>query len=83
MTDQPIATAPGSLPLIDHALVLARNPLEFLESQRTLGPLVRINLGAMPAHLVNDPALVHEILVRDAGSTTMWLAAESGSNFAP
>ncbi|GAA4552199.1 cytochrome P450 [Amycolatopsis samaneae] len=68
MLPNTIARAPGSLPLLGHARQLTRDPLGFLESQRALGPLVRVNLGPTPAYVLNDPELVQRVLVRDAGS---------------
>src|ERR1043165_5371010 len=61
-----IARAPGSLPLLGHARPLSHPPLEFLESQRALGRVVRVDLGPSPAYVLNDPELVQQVLVREA-----------------
>lgn len=41
-------TAPGRLPLIGHAHQLARRPLDFMDSLRRHGSVVRILLGPTP-----------------------------------
>ncbi|MEV6233536.1 cytochrome P450 [Saccharopolyspora shandongensis] len=58
-------TAPGALPLLGHALAMARNPLGFLTSLPAAGDLVRIRLGLWKAFVVTDPDLVHHLLVND------------------
>ncbi|MFG2719759.1 cytochrome P450 [Streptomyces sp. NPDC048416] len=57
-----IAKAPGGLPLVGHALQLARRPLEFLGSLPALGDLVELRLGTKPAHLPCHPELVQQVL---------------------
>lgn len=70
MPPTPIATpsAPGALPLIGHGLELKRRPLEFMDSLRAHGAVVRIQLARTPAYVLTDPALTKEVLVTDAGS---------------
>lgn len=62
----PTPTAPGSLPLIGHALQLARRPLPFMTSLREHGSVVRIRIGPTPAFVVTDPALTRKVLVTDS-----------------
>ncbi|MEV7189514.1 cytochrome P450 [Kitasatospora sp. NPDC093102] len=61
--DRAVHTAPGRLPLLGHALKLHRDPLAFLDSLQGQGEIVRIFLGPRPAYVLNDPELVHRILV--------------------
>ncbi|SDY97128.1 pentalenene oxygenase [Amycolatopsis xylanica] len=51
------------LPVLGHALRLARTPLRFVESARDSGDVVVFRLGPKRCYLVNDPALVREVLV--------------------
>ncbi|MET8405341.1 cytochrome P450 [Streptomyces sp900116325] len=62
----PTPSAPGSLPLIGHALQLARRPLPFMTSLREHGSVVRIRIGPTPAFVVTDPALTRKVLVTDS-----------------
>ncbi|MFC8226553.1 cytochrome P450 [Streptomyces sp. NPDC057287] len=62
----PTRTAPGALPLVGHALQLARRPLPFMTSLREHGSVVRIRIGPTPAFVVTDPALTRKVLVNDA-----------------
>ncbi|MEV6702848.1 cytochrome P450 [Streptomyces sp. NPDC051453] len=67
LSGPPIAapTAPGRLPLIGHAHQLARRPLDFMDSLRRQGSVVRILLGPTPAYVVTDPAVTRQVLVTD------------------
>ncbi|WP_399934525.1 cytochrome P450 [Streptomyces kanamyceticus] len=59
-----IPTAPGSLPLLGHAIPLLRDNLAFIASLRDQGPLVRIHLQpGRPTIVINDPALIRQMLV--------------------
>jgi cytochrome P450 len=58
-------TAPGRLPLIGHAHQLARRPLDFMDSLRDQGSVVRILLGPTPAYVVTDPAVTRRVLVTE------------------
>ncbi|MFF4576468.1 cytochrome P450 [Streptomyces sp. NPDC001410] len=58
-----LATAPGGLPLLGHAWQLRFRPLRFLDSLRGQADLVALRLGPIPGYLVNEPRLVHELLV--------------------
>jgi cytochrome P450 len=60
-------TAPHRLPLLGHAMPLMRNRLRFLESLEPLGPVVKVYLGPKTAYFVNDPELIHRVLVTEAG----------------
>ncbi|MGX1881469.1 cytochrome P450 [Streptomyces sp. NPDC055287] len=63
-TAPPIPQAPGSLPLLGHAIPLMRDNLSFIASLRNQGPLVRIYLQpGQPTIVVNDPPLIHQMLV--------------------
>ncbi|MEU6480431.1 cytochrome P450 [Streptomyces sp. NPDC047017] len=57
-----VAKAPGGLPLVGHALQLARRPLEFLGSLPGVGDLVELRLGTKPAYLPCHPELVRQVL---------------------
>ncbi|MDH6575409.1 cytochrome P450 [Kitasatospora sp. MAP5-34] len=60
-------TAPGALPLVGHARQLLWGRLAFLESLRDHGEVVAVRLGSGRAYVVNDPALVREVLTKRAG----------------
>ncbi|MET9697218.1 cytochrome P450 [Streptomyces sp. NPDC006529] len=57
---------PGRLPLLGHALQLWREPIAFLESLRTHGAIVRIDIGTWPVHVLTEPDHVHAVLVQRA-----------------
>lgn len=65
-----VPAAPGRLPLLGHVVALGRNPLGFLESLRTVGSIVRIDLGNWPVYMLTTPELVRDALVTQAGSLT-------------
>lgn len=54
------------MPLIGHSWLLLRRPLAFLESLRTMGRIVRVDMGKMPVYMLTKPELVHTILVTQA-----------------
>ncbi|QKV91390.1 cytochrome P450 [Streptomyces sp. NA02950] len=58
-----VADAPGGLPLIGHALRLARRPLGFLASLPAHGDLVELRLGPQRVHLPCHPELVQQVLL--------------------
>src|SRR5579875_3859063 len=60
-----IPDAPGYLPLIGHAVPLARHRTEFLASLASRGDLVRIGMANLPAYVPTNPGLVWQILVSD------------------
>jgi pentalenene oxygenase len=64
----PAPVAPGRLPVLGHAVQLARRPLEFMDSLRRYGTVVRIHLGATPAYVVTDPEAVRAVLVTESKS---------------
>ncbi|MGV9696113.1 cytochrome P450 [Streptomyces sp. NPDC003470] len=55
--------APGRLPLVGHAHLLARRPLEFLSSLPAVGDLVELRIGSRPAYLPCHPDLVQQVLL--------------------
>ncbi|MFE0138046.1 cytochrome P450 [Streptomyces sp. NPDC059037] len=60
----PIPKAAGYLPLLGHAVPLMRDNLGFIASLRSYGPLVEIQLQpGQSTIVVNDPALIHTLLV--------------------
>ncbi|MET7900814.1 cytochrome P450 [Streptomyces sp. NPDC005355] len=61
--DGRFATAPGGLPLIGHALLMGRRPLQFLASLPAHGDLVELRLGPRRAYLPCHPELVQQVLV--------------------
>ncbi|WP_197367973.1 cytochrome P450, partial [Streptomyces clavuligerus] len=54
--------APGSLPLVGHALRLARRPEAFLTSLPAQGDLVRVRLGMIDTYVVCAPEVMHRVL---------------------
>jgi cytochrome P450 len=58
-----LPTMPRRLPAFGHVLAYVKNPLAFFERAAKLGPLVRVDLMAMHAVLVNDPDIVEDICV--------------------
>ncbi|RAJ46943.1 cytochrome P450 [Kitasatospora sp. SolWspMP-SS2h] len=62
----PPAVAPvasGRLPLLGHLPHLAVRRVEFLQSVRGQGDIVRIFLGNRPVFVLNSPEAVHEVMV--------------------
>ncbi|MGP4114245.1 cytochrome P450 [Streptomyces sp. 4N509B] len=57
--------APGTVPLLGHAIPIFRDPLGFVTSLRTHGDLVRIRMGSSTVVVVCDPELTHQVLVDD------------------
>ncbi|WP_367127547.1 cytochrome P450 [Saccharothrix sp. HUAS TT1] len=57
-------TAAGALPLLGHALRMKRSPGSFLLELQSGDPVTRILLGRNPVHVVNDPALVRDVMRR-------------------
>ncbi|MBP2328295.1 cytochrome P450 [Kibdelosporangium banguiense] len=59
-------TAPGRWPVLGHAPALITRRLQFLSSLSSLssvGEVVRIRLGPIPAYVVTSPAAVQKLLV--------------------
>lgn len=57
---------PKGLPILGHAVQLARDPLGFFtQCQREYGEVVAIRLGAWPLLLISDPDLIEFVLVKD------------------
>ncbi|MGP3922106.1 cytochrome P450 [Streptomyces sp. 8N616] len=54
--------APGTLPLLGHAVALLRNPLPFFASLPASGDLVQVRLGPQRVYVVCDPELTHQVL---------------------
>ncbi|MEU0133907.1 cytochrome P450 [Streptomyces sp. NPDC006296] len=71
MTDTSTATAasvplaPGSLPLLGHALPLLRDPLAFIMSLSGYRTMVRVRLGPSSAVMICDPALTRQVFLND------------------
>ena len=57
------AVAPGALPLIGHAIPLARRPHQFLTELPRYGDLVEVRLGRRPAIMACAPWLIKRILL--------------------
>ncbi|MGW1176305.1 cytochrome P450 [Kitasatospora sp. NPDC002543] len=55
--------APGRVPLLGHLPQLAVRRVEFLQSIRTRGDIVRIFLGNRPVFVLNSPEAVHDVLL--------------------
>ncbi|MFI8186165.1 cytochrome P450 [Actinacidiphila glaucinigra] len=58
-----IPRAPKGLPLLGHVLPLWRRPLDFVDSLRDTGDLVRVDLGPLPVYFVNSSSLAKEVMV--------------------
>ncbi|MEU5304005.1 cytochrome P450 [Streptomyces noursei] len=65
-TPRSIPVAPGRLPLLGHALVLARDPLRFFDSLAGCGEIVRVDLMTTSVYALTSPELVHRMLVTDS-----------------
>lgn len=63
-----VPEAPGRLPVLGHLVALARNPFRFLESLRTVGDIVRVDLGNWPVYMLTTSTLVREALVTRSSS---------------
>ncbi|MFF3905209.1 cytochrome P450 [Streptomyces sp. NPDC001848] len=61
--DWRVARAPHQLPLVGHALLMARRPLDFLASLPAVGDLVQLRIGTKPAYLPCHPELVQQVLL--------------------
>ncbi|HWO61829.1 MAG TPA: cytochrome P450 [Umezawaea sp.] len=57
------AGAPGRWPVVGHAPALISRRLEFLSSLSSVGEVVEIRLGPIPAYVVTDPTAAHQLLV--------------------
>ena len=66
---------PRRLPLLGYALSFAQDPLAFSEAMRPVGDLVKIRVGPQDLYLVNNPALVRQVLT-DATTFGRGLQAE-------
>ena len=60
-----LGTAPGSFPSLRHPLQMLRSPLEFLDSLRSSGDLVKVRLGTEWAYFVRHPELLRQVLLTD------------------
>lgn len=58
-----VAQAPNRLPLLGHAHLMARRPLDFLASLPSLGDLVELRIGSKPAYMPCHPELVRQVLL--------------------
>lgn len=58
--------AQGKLPLLGHVGSLVLRPLQFMQSLRSHGDIVRVYLGSEPLYVVNSPELLHRMLVAQA-----------------
>ncbi|MFE9660963.1 cytochrome P450 [Streptomyces sp. NPDC005955] len=61
----PLPTAPGALPVLGHALPLARDPLGFLSRLPARGDLVRVRIGPRTLVVVCEPELTRQVLLND------------------
>ncbi|SEG99757.1 pentalenene oxygenase [Nonomuraea solani] len=63
---RPTPRAPGRIPLLGHTGHLLLRRLDFLDSLRRHGSVVRVELGTSSAYVVTDPQLTHTMLVTEA-----------------
>ncbi|MFF4827748.1 cytochrome P450 [Streptomyces sp. NPDC001312] len=68
--------APGRVPLIGHAVPLARDRLAFLQRLREHGPIVRISIGPKTVTVINSPDLLQEMLTSKSGHFSKGLLFE-------
>lgn len=61
-----LPSAPGRVPFMGHTWSLLRRPFEFLESLRTIGRIVRVDIGRTPVYMLTSPELVQSILITHA-----------------
>jgi cytochrome P450 len=57
------AIAPGRIPLVGHLPHLAIKRLDFLQSIRKHGEIVKIFTGTRPIYILNSPEAVYDVLV--------------------
>lgn len=57
--------SPGGLPLLGHVWPLVRDPLRFLTTLPSYGPMVTLRLGPMTTVLLCDPELTRQFLLDD------------------
>ncbi|RDG37780.1 cytochrome P450 [Streptomyces corynorhini] len=60
-----VPLAPGSLPLVGHAMKAIRDPRKFLRSLPEHGDMIRVSVGPLKAVMVCDPELTSQILLND------------------
>jgi cytochrome P450 len=58
-------TARENWPLLGHVPQLRRAPLEFMQSLRARGDVVRVKVGPRPVYVVNAPELIRQVLISD------------------
>ena len=64
-----IEEAPGGWPLLGHAWVFRKNPVLFFQrNSAIMGPLYSFKIFGRTIHVINDPNLVHEVLVGSMNS---------------
>ncbi|MFF9128301.1 cytochrome P450 [Streptomyces sp. NPDC014889] len=64
------------MPLIGHAVPLARDRLAFLQRLRERGPIVRISIGPKTVTVINSPELLQEMLTSKSGHFSKGLLFE-------
>lgn len=57
-----VPMARGGWPLLGHFVPLRRTPLQFMDSLREYGDLVRIKIGPIRFVVVCDPVLAHQVI---------------------
>ncbi|MGW1411558.1 cytochrome P450 [Streptomyces sp. NPDC002403] len=70
-TSPPVPTAPHALPGLGHALSMARNPLDFVVGLNAEPPMTKVRLGWSVLYMLNDPELLHTVLVSQESSFVM------------
>ncbi|MDN3354420.1 cytochrome P450 [Actinomadura sp. DC4] len=63
-----VPRAPGRVPLAGNVPALLRRRMEFIQSLRTIGDMVRVDIGTWPVYFVTSSDLIHQVLVTNAGS---------------
>ncbi|MFD4369541.1 cytochrome P450 [Rhodococcus sp. NPDC058521] len=62
-----VPTARGRVPLLGHSISALRDPLAFIRTLSSYGPIVRIYLGPTPAYVLTTPDLIRQVSFGEAG----------------
>ncbi len=73
-----LGSAPYRLPLVGNGVQLRTAPLRFLDAIRECGDITEFGLGQSSAYLLNNPELVHQVLVKDSRNFTKGILFEKG-----
>lgn len=80
-TTSSVPLAPGAVPVLGHALALARDPYKLLRSLTGADELLRLHLGPLPVLLATTPELATAVMVDDATFDKGGLLFDKGREF--